>query len=510
MFKLLDGPQTLGRGRTFWSCFLVVLAAALIYPVFADSYDVGNFSYFLIWIFMALGLCLMWGYGGMLSFGQTFFFGISGYAYGVLAINMGGGSATIAALVLSVFVAMIAAGILGYFMIWGGINGIFFGIVTLSATLVLAFFLGQTAGPEWHIGPARLNGFNGMKGMDPLTVGDFYIEGSALYYVMVALIVIVYLALRMLVNSRIGNVIVATRENPQRAEMLGYDVRKYQLLTFVIGSGLAGLSGALYTSWGQFITPSSIGLPAAAMPIVWVAFSGRSDLTATLVGSFLLLFGFQTITVYSQQAALVLMGALLLATVMLAPQGFVLGVGKLVVDRWTSAGGATVAPLWLMPAACNRMRPDMALVDVKGVTKRFGGLTAVSDVDLTVNAGEIHCLIGPNGAGKSTLFKLIVGLYPPTKGTHPFRLHRYHRRAALCARTAGHEHQDAGAERLQGTAGPAEHPDRTAGAPFRRRTRRRGGTAARRCSIWRQTPASWQASSRTASSNGSRSGWRWH
>ena len=53
-------------------------------------------------------------------------------------------------------------------MIWGGISGMFFGIVTLSATLVLAFFLGQTAGPEWHIGAARLNGFNGMKGMDPL------------------------------------------------------------------------------------------------------------------------------------------------------------------------------------------------------------------------------------------------------------------------------------------------------------------------------------------------------
>jgi branched-chain amino acid transport system ATP-binding protein len=59
----------------------------------------------------------------------------------------------------------------------------------------------------------------------------------------------------------------------------------------------------------------------------------------------------------------------------------------------------------------------MALVEVKGVSKRFGGLIAVADVDLSVNAGELHCLIGPNGAGKSTLFKLIVGLYPPTKGS---------------------------------------------------------------------------------------------
>src|SRR4051812_3448447 len=138
MFKLLDGSQTLGRGWTFWSCFLVVLAAALVYPVFADSYDVGNFSYFLIWIFMALGLCLMWGYGGMLSFGQTLFFGISGYAYGVLAINMGGGSTTIAALVLSIIIAMIAAGVLWFFMFLGGVNRNFFWIVTPSGAPVVA------------------------------------------------------------------------------------------------------------------------------------------------------------------------------------------------------------------------------------------------------------------------------------------------------------------------------------------------------------------------------------
>jgi urea transport system permease protein len=349
MLKLLNGPQTVGNGRAFWACFLVVLIVALAYPAFADSYDVGNFAYFFLWVFMALGLCLMWGYCGMLSFGQTFFFGVAGYSYGVLAINLGGGSMTILALVLALVLAAISALILGYFMIWGRVGGVFFGIVTLAATLVLAFFLGQTAGPEWRIGEARLNGFNGMKGMEPLNIPWFdgsalYFEGSNLYYLAIALILIVYLGLRMLLNSRFGNVIVAIREDPQRAELLGYDVRKYQLITFVIGSTLAGLSGALYTSWGQFITPSSIGLPAAAMPIVWVAFSGRGDITATLLGSFLILVAFQTITVHSQQVALILMGAMLLATVMIAPQGFIIGVARAIGGLCKRGTATSTAP----------------------------------------------------------------------------------------------------------------------------------------------------------------------
>lgn len=340
MFKLINGPQTPGTTRAFWLPFIVLLAGVLVYPLFADAYDVGNMAYLLIWVFMAMGLCLVWGYGGMMSFGQTFFFGVAGYGYGVLAINLGGeGGTTVLALVLALGLAALAAAVLGYFMIWGQVGGVFFGIVTLSATLVLAFFLGQTAGPEWRIGSARLNGFNGMKDMAPLNIpwfGDqpLAFEGTALYYLVVALILFVYVGLRMLLNSRFGNVVVAVREDPQRAELLGYDVRKYQLVTFIVGSTLAGLSGVLYTSWGQFITPASVGLPAAAMPIVWVAFSGRGDITATLVGSFVILWAFQTLTVYSQQAALLLMGALLLCTVMLAPQGFAMGVVQSAARLW--------------------------------------------------------------------------------------------------------------------------------------------------------------------------------
>lgn len=332
-FRSLNGPQTLGNGPAFWVGFIVVLILAIVYPLGSDPYDVGNTAYFLTWIFAALGLSLMWGYTGMLSFGQMAFFGIAGYSYGVLAINFDAtGGLTLVALLGAVAVAAAFAALLGYFMIYGRVSGVFFGIVTFATTLALAAFMGQTAGPEWAIGTARFNGFNGMGGMSSLMLPWFgkpiLLEGTPLYYFVLLLLLITYLALRMLVNGRFGNVLVAIREDPMRAELLGYDVRKYQLAAFVVGSALAGLSGGLYTAWGQFITPATMGLPSAAMPIIWVAFSGRGDLTATLVGTLVLLLSFQAITVYSQQYALILMGVILLITVLFVPAGFVVGLGR--------------------------------------------------------------------------------------------------------------------------------------------------------------------------------------
>ena len=103
---------------------IVVLALVLAYPLFATPYDVGNFAYFFIWLFMALGLCLMWGYGGIMSFGQTFFFGLAGYSYGVIAIDLGGkGFTTFEALGVAVLLSAFAAAILGYFMVSGPRRG---------------------------------------------------------------------------------------------------------------------------------------------------------------------------------------------------------------------------------------------------------------------------------------------------------------------------------------------------------------------------------------------------
>jgi len=325
-----NGPQTLGSGLGFWSSFaaaVVLLAAA---PWLVESYLVNNLAYFLLWTFMALGLSVIWGHAGILSFGQTAFFGLAGYSYGVISINLGDANGlTWVAFSGALLLTALFAALVAYFMFYGGVGNVFVGIVTLSITLVMETFMAQTAGPEWAIGSARLNGFNGMSNMPPLTMpgiveGGLVLEGNALYWFVLALAVSVYLGLRRLVNSRFGNVLVAIRENPDRAEMLGYDVRLYQLAAFTLGGALAGVSGVLYTTWGSYITPSSMGLTAAALPIIWTAAGGRKDITTTFVATVFLLWLSQTLAVKGAQYALVLMGVILLLVVLLAPDGLVL------------------------------------------------------------------------------------------------------------------------------------------------------------------------------------------
>src|SRR5271155_3456332 len=118
----LEGPQTMGRGRAFWIGAAVVLALAIACPLLEDSYTVGNTIYFFNWVFMALGLCLIWGCSGALTFGQTAFFGISGYAYGIITLNFGAEHGlTLFAALAAIAASAVVATILGYFLFFGRI-----------------------------------------------------------------------------------------------------------------------------------------------------------------------------------------------------------------------------------------------------------------------------------------------------------------------------------------------------------------------------------------------------
>ena len=210
-------------------------------------------------------------------------------------------------------------------------------ILTLVLTLLLETFLGQTAGYQWRIGTVLLGGYNGMTGIPWFQLGGFVFEGYSFYYLCLILVLACYFGLRMLVNSKFGQVIVAIREDELRTELLGYDIRARQWVVFVLSAMLAGLSGLLYVQWGNYITPSQVGLLQAALPVIWAAVGGTTSLLAVVISTVTLNWVTYTLASQGNQYAMVIIGALLVVTMLFFPRGIVVMVaeyfGRLVSRR---------------------------------------------------------------------------------------------------------------------------------------------------------------------------------
>jgi len=338
----LEGPNTIGGSRLFWAGFAVVLALAVVYPLLAGSYRAGNAALFLLYAVLGLSLSFVWGYAGILSFGQVVFFGFAGYTFGIVSLNLGSTVGIMLAVPAAVAVATLVAFVLGYFMFYGRVTGVFVAIITLVTTIVLGTFMAQTAGDEWSVGTVALGGFNGMPGIPNLAVG---VEGAALsfsgesfYWLVLTVLVAVYLGLRALVNGRFGYAMVGVREDEDRAEMLGYDVRRTKLVVFTLGGTLAGLSGVLYASWGNYIDPTVFSLTFATLPVVWVTVGGRESLLGAVIATVAIEWFRQQLSITGSEYALVIVGALLLGVVLLVPDGIVPFVHRRVADVLATRG----------------------------------------------------------------------------------------------------------------------------------------------------------------------------
>lgn len=327
--KALDSKKMAGEPGA--AALAVGLLVAVAFGALGDDYLVSSSTVFLTGAFMALGLALMWGIGGILSFGQSAFFGVAGYAFSVSMVNIVEPSLSPLCVVVALLVCAGLAALLGYVMFYGGVKDVFIGLVTLAVTLVLETFMAQTAGPEWTIGSARLNGFNGMSGIPNLAIGwgggSVALEGRTLYFCILGALALSYWGARSFKGSRRGLVLACVRDNPLRAQMLGHDIRRYQLGAFVAGSTLAGLSGILYVAWGQYITPESMGLSAAVAPIIWVVTGGKNSLAASVLGAIALAWLTQYLSIYGAEYALLVMAALLLVSVLATPSGLFLVAG---------------------------------------------------------------------------------------------------------------------------------------------------------------------------------------
>jgi branched-chain amino acid transport system permease protein len=325
--KPLEGPNTIGNSRGFWIGFVVAIAAAVVYPLIVGSYQAGNTALFLLYGILALSLSVVWGYTGVLSFGQVVFLGFAGYTFGIVTLNINSTLGIMAAIPISVMIATLVAFLLGYFMFYGRVTGVFVTIITLVSTIVMETFMAQTAGSEWAIGDAALGGFNGMPGIPDIALGvgeaAVSFSGETFYWLVLAALVASYLVLRILVNGRFGYAMVGVREDEDRVEMLGYDVRRVKLAVFTIGGALAGLSGVLYASWGNYIDPSVFSLAFATFPVVWVTVGGRESLLGAVLATVVIEWFRQQLAITGSEYALVVVGLLLLGVVLFLPEGIV-------------------------------------------------------------------------------------------------------------------------------------------------------------------------------------------
>jgi branched-chain amino acid transport system permease protein len=432
-----------GERLALWTTGAMVFGGLLLLPSTTSSFTVSNTTFFLVSVPLVLGLALLWGHCGILSFGQVAFFGIAGYAYAVI---MGNASEawiwTIIAAALALLLVAIVSAFFAYFVFYGRVSGWITPILTLALTLVLELFLGQTSGYQWRIGAALLGGFNGVNLIPSLKIGgrEFSVFNNSLFYLTTAICLVLFVGLELFSRTRTGAIVRSIRDDAERAELLGHNVRLIQTIVFVVSAILAGLSGLLYVWWGNYIDPSSFGLINATLPVIYAVVGGKESFLCVTLATLSLGYLADTLSAQGGQYAFVVNGALLLAAMLFFPNGIILELGKwlLAVGRRLARGTGSSSGEEAMPpfdggpeASARALSTQMSVagsptangspvLSVDAVSKRFGGLVAVDELTLSVKNGEICCIVGPNGAGKSTLFNLISGRLIQDSGTIRF------------------------------------------------------------------------------------------
>lgn len=289
-----------------------------VLPLAVDSFTL---TLLAIYALLALSLGFIWGYGGILCFGQAAFFGLGAYAYAISAINFG---TPWAPFFISIILPALVAAMFGAMLFYGRLNDVYLAVLTLVFTLILFKFMNVTAGEEYVIGNARLGGYNGIPGFETLTLPwdpSEYIYDDNLYYFCMGLLLLVYFILRWMIHSPFGRIVIGVRENELRAELMGFDIRLIKTAVFAIGGGVAGLSGCLYANWAEIVTPNLFSLGVSAEIIIWVIVGGAGTLVGPMLGAAILAYLKVLLGQQSMIDNTLILGAVLILAVLLLPRG---------------------------------------------------------------------------------------------------------------------------------------------------------------------------------------------
>jgi urea transport system permease protein len=305
--------------KRYYLAFVVFILA--IFPLFTDSYNIGLLSRFLVFAVAALSLEMFW-YSGVASFGHAVFFGLGSYAMGLtlkyLSIYLSVGSATLLGFLLAIIVPVAVGFLIGYFLFYGRVTGVYFGIVTMALSLICQKLV-----------IASINftgGLNGLSGYPRPRLGipglfEIEIKGDLVpYYLILIGLSIVFLLSKKVLRSPFGLMVQAIRNNEQRLETFGFNVPKGKVLILVISSAIGGLAGALYVPVG-FITHDLLGISFSTQILVWVCVGGRGTLIGPILGTLVVNYLQVYLSGVMSDLWLLIIGIFFIAVIMFKPDG---------------------------------------------------------------------------------------------------------------------------------------------------------------------------------------------
>ena len=316
---------------------VLVLGFVCVAPLVVGVYAASLLRDAMLFSLLALALDYLWGKTGVLSFGHATFFGAGAYGAAIISTKLGLDPVVGSwlGLVAGIAVAASIALVVGYFLIFGGVRGSYFTIVTLALAVISEHVI---------VGWSEVTGGDaGLLGIPPLFIptpdGMVPLSAEALYWFVVGVVCVVAALLFWGCKGRYGSILKAIEDNELRAQALGHNTSLHLLMVFVGSAAIAALGGALYASSVGFVAKDVVGLILSTQVIIWVAIGGRGTLIGPILATIFILWLEQKVTSIDVRFWPLFMGGLFILTVFVFPDGILRKAGQLIAGAqraWSS------------------------------------------------------------------------------------------------------------------------------------------------------------------------------
>ncbi len=396
-------PILAATGPRGWAT--IIAAAALVYalPLILDDAFFILVMQSLVYLYIvAIGIDILVGWSGQISIGHAGLYAVGAYTSALLATRAGWP-----------FWASASAGV-----VFSGVAGALLALPSLRAKgpylamVTLAFgFMAEVTANRWDLtgGPMGIMSIPGPR----LPSGE-EMDATQYFWLIGGTAIVVQILAANLFHSRIGRTLFALQGSEVAAETLGINVYAWKVLAFVLSSVCAGLGGVFFAHQNGFINSDTFVFGLSVQLLTSALMGGSGTLFGPLVGSMILNI-IPTLFAHLHEYQLYIYGGIILVTIIFLPRGI---VGSLL--RLASVRRFLPKPVPVKPD--NSVLSELSLgaqpsVEVRDLSRHFGGIRALQNVDVTIRPGEIHGLIGPNGSGKSTFVNVLTGIYKPTTGS---------------------------------------------------------------------------------------------